>query len=111
MNKVIKLLTSLGFIDVTHDKPIKFIDCFDCGFDNMYDFNVRLKRLKDDVLSEVLIGFPAIMSTRNIINVKVNSFYKNCQSTAFYCIHIDFYKKEIPLIIENNEAYLTRNVK
>ncbi len=111
MNKVIKLLVSLGFIDITNDKPIKFIECFDCGFNNVYDFNVRLKRFKDGVLSEVLIGFPAVSYARNIINVKVNSFYNNCQSTALYCRHIDFYKKEIPRIIENNETYLTRNFK
>lgn len=104
------VLSSLGFENITEERPIRFIESLPYSFNDIYHVHSRwIKKSQDNVFSEVLIGLNSF--TRTFIDIIVLSACGECKSKAFehiYCMTCEwdgFVKKFISL----NEQCVVRN--
>ena len=47
---------NLGYKDVTKDKPIRFIECLEEAFDNVYPYNKRFYKKEGIIIIELKVG-------------------------------------------------------
>ena len=104
------VLFSLGFENITKELPIHFIESLPYSFNDIYHVHSRwVRKSKDNVISEVLIGLNSF--NRIFIDIIILSAYDECQSKAYehiYCMNCEwenFLKKFISL----NEQCVIRN--
>ena len=104
------VLSSLGFENITEERPIRFIESLPYSFNDIHHVNNRwVRKSQDNVFSEVLIGLNSF--NRIFIDVIVLSTYGECKSKVsehIYCMTCEwenFLKKFISL----NEQCVVRN--
>lgn len=95
------VLSSLGFKNITEERPIRLIDCLPYSFDDIFDVHSRwIRKSQDNVFSEVLVG---LRLNGRFIDIIISSVCGECKSRAsehIYCMNVEwegFLKKFISL--------------
>lgn len=99
-------LRSLGFEDITKEKPITFIDKFPVTFGNPYSITSRWRRKLNGIITEVLIG-----KERNQIHIIGKSFLGDCYSSFCIQTYICFYQEELEKYFFSNEKKVSELFK
>ena len=81
-------LKNLGFVDITKEYPIKFIECLPISFEIIYPVSKRFKRVNQGITTFILIG-----NEHNFVSGYIDSYYKNSWS-RFYLTTTEKYVKE-----------------
>ena len=107
---IFTILSSLGFENITEERPISFIDSLPYSFTDIFDVHSRwIRESQDNIFSEVLVGLR--LFNGRFIDIIISSVYNGCKSKAcehIYCINPEwegFLKKFISL----NEQCVIRN--
>lgn len=105
-NDISTILSSLGFKNITEERPVRFIDCLPYSFSDIFDVHSRwIRKSQDNIFSEILVG---LSFNGRFIDIIVSSVCGECKSRAFehiYCMNFEwegFLKKFISL----NEQYV-----
>ena len=106
---IFTILSSLGFKNITEERPIRFIDSLPYSFSDIFDVHSRwIRKSQDNIFSEVLVGLNSF--NVRVIDIIISSLCGECKSQAsehIYCTNSeweDFLKKFISL----NEQCVTR---
>ena len=106
---IFTILSSLGFKNITEERPIRFIDSLPYSFSDIFDVHSRwIRKSQDNIFSEVLVGLNSFDG--RVIDIIISSLCGECKSQASEHIYYanseweDFLKKFISL----NEQCVTR---
>ncbi len=95
------ILSSLGFKNITEERPIRLIDALPYSFNDIFDVHSRwIRKSQDNIFSEVLVG---LTFNGRFIDIIVLSVCGECKSRAsehIYCMNFEwegFLKKFISL--------------
>ena len=96
------ILSSLGFKNITEERPIRFIDSLPYSFVDIFDVHSRwIRKSRDNIFSEVLVGLNSF--NHRFIDIIISSVCGGCKSQAsehIYCMNFEwdgFLKKFISL--------------
>ena len=100
------LLESLGYKDITNNKPIHFIDCLGEFFDSVYPYNKRFYKQEGNMTIELKTG-----NCHNICFISGICYYPKEGWEKFeVCAPKDYIDKEFMQILNAVKLHLVKKI-
>lgn len=96
---------SLGYKDITKDKPIHFIECLGEFFDSTYPYSKRLYKQEIDMTIELKIG-----NCHNIFFIAGICYYSKGWEKFEVCAHKDYIGEMFTQILNAVKLKIKENI-
>lgn len=96
---------SLGYKDITKDKPIHFIECIGEFFESIYPYNKRFYKQEENITIELKVG-----NCNNICLISGTCYYSKGWENFEICAPKDYVNKIFTQILNAVKLKIKENI-